>query len=257
MATSSMHPRELPVTEEEEPDALPPAYEESELPSYERSSISIPTINLQFRQMSRKLMSLDSTDEDGHVHYKIAGRGGPRLFSDKPGTVLTLENDGKSICIGGMDFDDSTVLPWMPRGNVMVDVAGSGSRKVHMQSANFADWTFKSNDGERDVRLKWTLQDRPTSLALLDVSSGFCIARFHYSVYGTTANKGLPVGDLAIYNAGAYGLTAEIIICGCYLVVKYWAKMGRHHRCHSSTSGRYSYGSGVTLNGAYSTLAYT
>lgn len=248
MAAATMHPRELPLTEELElPDTLPPAYEESELPSYERSSISVPTINLEFRQMTRKLMALDSTDEYGNVHYKITSRGGPRLFSGKPGTVLTLENDGKSIYIGGMDFDDSTVLPWMPRANVMVDIAGSGSQKVHMQSCNFADWTFETNDGDRDVRLKWTLQDRPTSLALLEVSSGFCIARFEYSIYGTTANKGLPVGDLAIHATGAYGLTTEIVICSCHLVLKYWAKMGRHHRRHGTTSGRYSYGDGVSV----------
>ncbi|KAF2100854.1 hypothetical protein NA57DRAFT_36343 [Rhizodiscina lignyota] len=249
-----LHQRGLPLTEDDELPAYElPDYEASELPTYERSSISIPTINIQFRQINRSLICLQSVDEDQHLRYKIITKSRTRIFSGKPDMTLYVDSASQDMLVGAFEFDNSTTLPWCPRANLSIDVAGEGNRKVQMESRNFSDWSFTWND----ARFIWTLQERPTSLVLVDRSSRTIIARFSYSIYGTTANKGAEIGDLTIYAPSEHGLTTEMVICSCTIAIKHWSKMGRHHRKDLCVSGRYSYGSGVTLAVGYSGVAYT
>ena len=252
---SQMHPRDLPLTEQEEEDEELvdhelPDYDEDDLPTYERSSISFPTSILQFRQTSRKLLTLESADEHQPVKYKIANKG-PWAFSGKMDMILHLETGSNSMVVGGCEFDNSSTLPWFPRATVSVDTPGGGSKELKMEAKNFSDWAFTLDN----ARFVWTLQARPTSLALVLPGCGLVAARFSYSTYGTTASKGAEVGDLTIYGID-HGLTTEMVICSCTIALKYWAKMGRHHRKGLRVSGRYTYGGGVTLVGAYSRLSH-
>lgn len=223
-----------------------PDYDLTELPTYERSSISVPTTQVRFRQVKSKLITLESLDENRQLMYRIVTKSSSKIFSSKPDMSLFLGADSSVFPVASFQFDNSSALPWIPRAKVTVDVAGHGSEKVSMEAPNFADWKLKCDD----KRFVWTLQERPTSLALVDVSAGTVLARFTYSIYGTTANKSAEIGDLAIFSPPGYSIGPELIICSCTIVVKYWANMGRHHRQGNSTAGRYSYGNGVTLTGA-------
>lgn len=226
-----------------------PDYELSELPTYERSSVSVPSMNLRFRQVKAKVITLESLDEERPVSYTIANKGGPRLFSSKPEMNLIVNTDSKDISVAGFGFDNSSSLPWVPRARLTVDVAGGGCNVVMMEARNFADWKLEY-EGRR---FAWTLQERPTSLALVDLGTGVPLARFTYSKYGTTATKSAEIGDLAIFTPTEYNMGTEIVICSCTIAMKYWAKLGRHHRQGNSTSGRYSYGNGITLASSYPT----
>lgn len=247
MATErQLHHRDLPSDDEE---TLPDyeQYEErelGELPTYERSSISVADVKLRFLQIDRKHVFLQPVDEDQPFHYRIVTRGKTGMFSKQPDMTLYFGSTTNDMAVATFEFDNSTTIPWCPRANVTVEVAGNGVRTIPMES-NFCDWFFEWND----ARFTWTLQERPTSLALVDRSNRLVIARFNYSDYGTTANKGQEVGDLAIA-LGEHGLTTELVISTCAIAIKYWAKQGKHHRRDLCCAGRYGSGSGMSLNGA-------
>lgn len=229
-------------------DDVPPAYDE-ELPGYERSSLSTPLIKLQFRQTSKKQMTLVSLDHGHAVQYMLTSKGGLRNFgrSTSPSFLTVKSKDSSSdgsdgMRIADMSFDSNSSLPWFPRASMTFDVAGLAAAaatatpmttqcKVHMESRNFSDWTFSWNDGVHDMNLRWALEKRPTALALREASSGFCVARFNYSAHGTMAKDGQPIGELEIYHgAGDLGLGTETIICSCNIVIKHWLNLGRHYR---------------------------
>lgn len=223
-----------------------PGYDEVQLPTYQRSSVSHPTAWLRFRQTKAKLVKLESIDSQHSLSYKIVTKSTSKLFSSKPEMSLLLETEAKDMFVAGIAFDNSSTLPWFPRATVTVDNPGQGTKVLPMMARNFADWKIE-HEGKW---YGWTLQGMPTSLAFVEAATGLVLARFTYSIYGTTARDGQEIGDLAIFALTQTDIGTEVIIGSCIIVIKYWAKMGRHHRQGASIMGRYSYGSGVTLASA-------
>ena len=167
------------------------------------------------------------------------------MFSKEPEMTLYFGSTSNDMAVAGLAFDNSTgTIPWCPRANVTVEVPGNGCMTIPMES-NFSDWSFTWND----ARFTWTLQEKPTSLALVDRANRLVIARFDYSEHGTLANKGQEVGDLAI-SLGEHGLTTELVISTCTIAVKYWAKQGKHHRRDVCLARPYGSGSGMSFSGA-------
>lgn len=213
-----------------------PGYEQLELPSYERSLVAAPTARLRFRQVKAKLITIESLEDDQSRAYRIETRSSSHFLSSKPNMNLYsgASSDDKEP-LAGFEFDNSSALPWVPRARVKINVQGGlVSKRIAMEAPNFADWKLLWA-GRRFV---WTLQDRPTSLALVDLSSFLTIARFTYSRYGTMATRSLEIGVLTIFAPPEYSMPNELVIGSCTIVVKYWARMGRHHRQTSLSAGR-------------------
>lgn len=232
----SNHEHDSPPAHEELPAytaEIAPAYEEPESQTLE------PALSFCFYQIARKLQIITPATRASlnRPRYRVTTRSTASLFSKKPGYTLTrLPSSVEAAVIGSkgkdvatMNFDRNGELPWMPRATVAHH--GASSTKYPIEAPNFSDWKLNAN-GET---YKWLLGEDPISLVLLKQSSVTIVARFTYSMLGTTASRGAEVGKMDFFEGFSGSLNddqiwIELVFATCIIVMQHWKSMGRHYK---------------------------
>lgn len=205
-----------------------PQYEPPSLPQYEYQ----PSAVFSLRQIDRKVQLLVPTDSTSKASYKIVHRTVPSLFTSKADMTLSVFGGDpvqEESVVATMNFARDGPLPWTPRAeiwyNAPTDARGA---RYSLEAENFTDWKITIGGSP----WLWSLDDRPTSLLLVNLSSLFIVARFTYSVHGTLATKGLEVGELAIYEEveAVNGGCVELVIASCAVAIAHWKRMGKNYR---------------------------
>jgi len=210
-----------------EEDEELPQYEPLSLPKYEQQPVAV----FSLRQVDRKLQLLVPPNSACMTSYKIVHRTFSSIFSRK--ADMTLSAIEKSLgqeerVVATMNFDRDGPLPWIPRAEIRyIRRTEMTSIRFPLEAKNFAEWRITIGGS----LCSWGLDDHPVSLLLVELSSGFILARFSYSIHGTLATKGSEVGELSIYGAlGAEdGADVELTIASCAIAISHWRRMGRNY----------------------------